>query len=47
MFTEACGPPEKLSLALVPHSHILRMIVKLAYRYNAPQILTHESVAYI
>ena len=32
MFTGACGPPEKLSLALVPRSHVLRMIVQLAYR---------------
>ena len=31
MFTEACGPPEKLSLALAPRSYVLRMIVKLAY----------------
>ena len=30
MFTGACGPPEKLSLALVPLSNVLRMIVKLA-----------------
>ena len=32
MFTGACGPPEKLSLALVPRSNVLRMIVKLVYR---------------
>ena len=31
MFTGACGPPEKLSLALVQHSIVLRMIVKLSY----------------
>ena len=31
MFTGACGPPEKLSLALAPRSNVLRMIVKLAY----------------
>ena len=31
IFTGTCGPPEKLSLALVPRSHVLRMIVKLAY----------------
>ena len=31
MFTGACGPPERLSLALVPRSYVLRMIVKLAY----------------
>ena len=31
MFTGACGPPEKLSLALVPRSYVLRMIVKLAF----------------
>ena len=30
MFTGACGPPEKLSLALVPRSDVLRMIVKIA-----------------
>ena len=35
MFTGACGPPEKLSLALVPRSNVLRMIVKLAY-YKDP-----------
>ena len=27
----ACGAPEKLSLALMPRSYVLRMIVKLAY----------------
>ena len=32
MFTGACGPPEKLSLALVRCSHVLHVIVKLAYR---------------
>ena len=32
MFTGACGLPEKLSLALVPRSNVLRMIVKLAYK---------------
>ena len=26
MFTGACGPPEKLSLALVPRSYVLRMV---------------------
>ena len=31
MFTGACGPPEKLSVALVPRSCVLRMIVKQAY----------------
>ena len=31
MFTGACGPPEKLSLALVPRSYVLRMIMKVAY----------------
>ena len=31
MFTGACDPPEKLSLALVPRSYVLRMIVKLAF----------------
>ena len=31
MFTGACGPTEKLSLALAPRSYVLRMIVKLAY----------------
>ena len=32
MFTGACGPPDKLSLALVPRSNVLRMIMKLAWR---------------
>ena len=31
MFTGACGPPEKLSLALAPRLYVLRMIVKHAY----------------
>ena len=31
---KGCGPPEKLSLALVPRSYVLRMIVKLAYCYR-------------
>ena len=31
MFTGACGPPEKLSLALVPRLCVLRMIIKLTY----------------
>ena len=31
MFTGACGPTGKPSLALVPRSYVLRMIVKLAY----------------
>ena len=31
MFTGACDPPEKLSLALVPRSYVLRMIMKVAY----------------
>ena len=31
MFTGACGPPEKLSLALMQRLNLLRMIVKLAY----------------
>ena len=34
MFTGACGPPEKLSVALVPRSYVLRMTVKLAYWHN-------------
>ena len=34
MFTGVCGPPEKLSLALVPRSYALRMIVKLAEKYS-------------
>ena len=29
--TGTCGPPEKLSLTLVPHSHVLRMLMKLAH----------------
>ena len=32
MFTGMCDPPEKLSLALMPRSFVLRMIVQLAYR---------------
>ena len=31
MFTGACGPPEKLRLALVPGLNVLHMIVKLSY----------------
>lgn len=31
MFTGGCDPPEKLGLALVPHSYVLHMIVKHAY----------------
>ena len=31
MFTGACGPPMKLSLALVPRSNVLLMVVKLAH----------------
>ena len=31
MFTGVCGPPEKLSLALVQCLNVLRMIMKLAY----------------
>ena len=31
VFTGACGPPEKLSLALVPCSNVLCTIVKLCY----------------
>ena len=31
MFTGAFGPPEKLTLALVPRSTVLRMSVKVAY----------------
>ena len=30
-FTGACGPPEKLSLVLVPRPHVLRTIVQLPY----------------
>ena len=29
MFAGACGPPEKLSVALAPRSNIVRMIVKI------------------
>ena len=32
MFTGACGPPVKLSLALVPRSYVLRITVKLSCR---------------
>ena len=31
MLTGACGPPERLSLALPLRSNVLRMTVKLAY----------------
>ena len=31
LFTGVCGPPEKLSLALVLRTDVLRMIMKLAY----------------
>ena len=34
MCTGACGPPEKLSLALVARSHFLRMIVRITYSKN-------------
>ena len=34
MFTGACGPSEKVSLALAPRSHVLRMIVKFAYKWQ-------------
>ena len=39
MFTGACGPLEKLSLALVPRSNVLRMIVKLACQQEAKIVL--------
>ena len=32
MITGVCGPPEKLSLALVPRSIVWHMIVKLVYK---------------
>ena len=38
MFTGACNPPEKLSLALVQPSNVLRMILKLAYNQNANEV---------
>ena len=31
MFIEMCGPPQKLSLTLVPHPNILHIIMKLTY----------------
>ena len=31
MFIGMCGPPQKLSLALVPHPNILHIIMKLTY----------------
>ena len=34
MFTGVCGLPEKLSIALVLHSYVLRMIMKLAYKVD-------------
>ena len=36
MFTGACGPPEKLRLALMSCSNVLCMIVKLAYYVSIP-----------
>ena len=39
MFAGACGPLEKLSLALVPRSNVLRMIVKLACQQEAKIVL--------
>ena len=39
MFTRVCGKPEKQSLALVPCSYILCMIVKLTY---AVETLTNQ-----
>ena len=45
MFTGACGPLEKLSLALVPRSHVLRMIVRqAAERVLALHCATREYV---
>ena len=38
VFTRACGPPEKLSLALVPRSNVLRMIVKLLIHPFEPSL---------
>ena len=35
MFTGACGPPEKLSLALAQRYKFLRMIVRLACRLSS------------
>ena len=34
MFTGVCGPLEKLGLALVPRSNVLRMTVQLAYTFG-------------
>ena len=34
MFTGMCGLPEKLSVALMPHSYVLSMIMKLAYKID-------------
>ena len=39
MFTGACGPTEKLHLALALHPNILRMIVKLVYKEHPKEII--------
>ena len=41
VFTGALTLPEKLSLALVPRSSVLRMIVKLAYEIEGKSLLVH------
>ena len=40
MFTGACGPPEKLSLALVPRSNVLRMIQSNSFIRAKPENIT-------
>ena len=44
MFTGACGAPEKLCLALVPCSYVLRMIVRLAASRRRPLISGHVRI---
>ena len=42
--TGACGPPEKLSLALVSRLNVLRMIVKLVYLFSASKDEPHFQI---
>ena len=39
MFKGACGPPEKLSVAVVPRSNVLRMIMILANWFKVILVL--------
>ena len=48
MFTGVCGPPEKLSLALVPCSNVLCMIVKLANTFKCrTSLIAGDSCTYM